>query len=154
MRRAAAVVGAGVNGQAVARTFLARGRKVAIHDVDRARAEAAAGEGSAPTSPIARRRARGGRRRHGHAGQERAFRRGFARPGQHVSLMGADGPDKGEIAPSSSLAPTSSATTAGQASHAGDVAHAVDAGLVARERGDGDGRVLAGEDRAAAPPTR
>src|SRR5437870_966915 len=39
-----AVIGAGVNGRAVARTFLARGRAVAIHDVDAARAEAAAAE--------------------------------------------------------------------------------------------------------------
>ena len=39
-----AVIGAGVNGKAVARTFLARGRAVAIHDVNTARAEAAAEE--------------------------------------------------------------------------------------------------------------
>src|SRR5216110_992298 len=38
----AAVVGAGVNGQAAARTFLARGRAVALWDVDRERVEAAA----------------------------------------------------------------------------------------------------------------
>src|SRR5439155_22794906 len=36
----AAVVGAGVNGQAAARTFLARGRAVALWDVDRERVEA------------------------------------------------------------------------------------------------------------------
>src|SRR5213596_1822044 len=40
----ASVVGAGVNGQAAARTFLARGRDVALWDVDTARAEAAAAE--------------------------------------------------------------------------------------------------------------
>src|SRR5581483_10143423 len=40
----AAVIGAGVNGRAAARTFLARGRRVAIWDVDRARAESAAAE--------------------------------------------------------------------------------------------------------------
>src|SRR2546428_13679403 len=40
----AAVVGAGVNGQAAARTFLARGREVALWDVDEARAAAAASE--------------------------------------------------------------------------------------------------------------
>src|SRR6266480_2290142 len=39
-----AIVGAGVNGQAAARTFLARGRAVALWDVDRERAEAAAAE--------------------------------------------------------------------------------------------------------------
>src|SRR5216110_3901448 len=40
--KTAAVVGAGVNGLAVARTFLARGRAVALWDVDRERVEAAA----------------------------------------------------------------------------------------------------------------
>ena len=40
----AAVIGAGVNGQAAARTFLARGRAVAIFDVDARRAEQAAAE--------------------------------------------------------------------------------------------------------------
>ena len=40
----AAVVGAGVNGRAAARTFLARGRDVLIWDVDPARSEAAAVE--------------------------------------------------------------------------------------------------------------
>src|SRR6188472_4473685 len=38
----AAVIGAGVNGEAAARTFLARGRSVLLWDVDRARAEAVA----------------------------------------------------------------------------------------------------------------
>ena len=40
----AAVIGAGVNGQAAARTFLARARAVAIFDVDNQRAEHVAGE--------------------------------------------------------------------------------------------------------------
>src|SRR6266581_2233254 len=39
---AAAVVGAGVNGRAAARTFLARGRAVALWDVDEGRARGAA----------------------------------------------------------------------------------------------------------------
>src|SRR5918999_633755 len=40
----AAVVGAGVNGRAVARTFVARGRDVVVWDVDRSRAESVAAE--------------------------------------------------------------------------------------------------------------
>src|SRR5881398_1463986 len=40
----AAVIGAGVNGRAAARTFLARGRAVSIWDVDAGRAAAAAAE--------------------------------------------------------------------------------------------------------------
>ncbi len=38
------MIGAGVNGRAAARTFLARGREVAIYDVDARRAEQAAAE--------------------------------------------------------------------------------------------------------------
>src|SRR6185436_314408 len=38
----AAVVGAGVNGEAAARTFVARGRRVLLWDVDRSRAESVA----------------------------------------------------------------------------------------------------------------
>src|SRR5438034_11255654 len=40
----AAVVGAGVNGRAAARTFLARGREVALWDIDSGRAAASAEE--------------------------------------------------------------------------------------------------------------
>ncbi len=40
----AAVIGAGVNGRAVARTFAARGRDVLVHDVDEARARGVADE--------------------------------------------------------------------------------------------------------------
>src|SRR6188472_2997874 len=41
---AAAVIGAGVNGRAVVRTFVARGRRVLLYDVDAERARAAAAE--------------------------------------------------------------------------------------------------------------
>src|SRR2546422_2026119 len=47
----AAVVGAGVNGRAAARTFLARGRPVLLYDLDPVRAENVAGElGARPAS--------------------------------------------------------------------------------------------------------
>jgi alanine dehydrogenase len=94
----AAVVGAGVNGQAAARTFLARGRDVALWDVDRRRGEAAADELGAPVA---------GSREEALAadllvtmtpGHEVLLPAGSLRPGQHVSLMGADGPGKAEIA--------------------------------------------------------
>ncbi len=53
--RSAAVIGAGVNGKAAARTFLARGRSVAIFDVDAQRAEQAAAELGADVSDSPRR---------------------------------------------------------------------------------------------------
>ena len=93
----AAVIGAGVNGRAAARTFVARGRDVLIYDVDAERAQAAADELGAKVAT----------RDEALAadvvvtvtpGKEIVFGEGSLRPGQHVSLMGADGPGKAEIA--------------------------------------------------------
>jgi alanine dehydrogenase len=93
----AAVVGAGVNGIAAAKTFVARGREVGLYDVDRERAEGAAIEIGARVVD----------RNEALAadllvtmtpGHEILFPEGSLRPGQHVSLMGADGPGKAEIA--------------------------------------------------------
>ena len=94
----AAVIGAGINGKAAARTFAARGRQPLLWDVDEKRAESAAAEigGSVATS-----------RDEALAadlvvtvtpGHELLLREGSLRPGQHASLMGADGPGKAEIA--------------------------------------------------------
>src|SRR3989440_8679964 len=47
----AAVIGAGVNGEAAARTFVARGRRVLIWDLDRSRAEAVAERVGAESAP-------------------------------------------------------------------------------------------------------
>ena len=47
----AGVIGAGVNGRAAARTFLARGRRVSIWDVDDARAQQVAAELGAEVAP-------------------------------------------------------------------------------------------------------
>src|SRR5207247_4579757 len=48
---AAAVIGAGVNGRAVTRTFVARGRDVLLWDVDSSRAHSAAEEIGATVAP-------------------------------------------------------------------------------------------------------
>ncbi len=92
-----AVVGAGVNGKAAARTFIARGREVMLYDVDPERAASAAGELGARAVP--RDEALGAdllvTMTPGH---EILLREGSLQPGQHVSLMGADGPGKAEIA--------------------------------------------------------
>jgi alanine dehydrogenase len=94
----AAVIGAGVNGKAAARTFLARGRDVLLWDVSAERARAAAEELGA--------RAASSREEAFAAevlvtvtpGHEVLLPEDSLRPGQHVSLMGADGPGKAEIA--------------------------------------------------------
>jgi ornithine cyclodeaminase/alanine dehydrogenase-like protein (mu-crystallin family) len=93
----AAVVGAGVNGKAAARTFLARGRQVMLYDVDPERAASAAEELGARV--VTREEALGAdllvTMTPGH---EILLPEGSLQPGQHVSLMGADGPGKAEIA--------------------------------------------------------
>ena len=127
----AAVIGAGVNGRAVLRTFVARGRDVLIYDVDAERARAAADEvGATATS-----------RDEALAavvivtvtpGKELVFGEGSLRPGQHVSLMGADGPGKAEIAVAEMTRVRMFCDDWEQASHAGDLAAAVEAGILTR----------------------
>jgi ornithine cyclodeaminase/alanine dehydrogenase-like protein (mu-crystallin family) len=140
-----AVIGAGVNGKAVARTFLARGRAVAIHDVDTARAEAAAEELGADVATSQEDAVAADVVATVTPGKNVLFREGSLRAGQHVSLMGADGPDKSEIAAAELARVSVFCDDYGQASHAGDLAHAVEAGLLAREHVTELGPVLTGE---------
>jgi alanine dehydrogenase len=140
----AAVIGAGVNGEAAARTFVARGRAVLIWDVDRARAET-----------VAERLGAGVAGSHEEAlaadvvvtvtpGRDVVLGEGSLRPGQHASLMGADGPGKAEIAVEELARVRVFCDDWEQASHNGDLVHAVDAGVLAREEVTQLGDVLAG----------
>jgi alanine dehydrogenase len=138
------VIGAGVNGKAVARTFLARGRAVAIHDLDRARAETAAGEIGAEVADSLEDALAAHVVATVTPGKHVLFREGSLRAGQHVSLMGADGPDKSEIAGAELARVSVFCDDWEQASHAGDLAHAVEAGLLSRERVTELGAVLTG----------
>jgi ornithine cyclodeaminase/alanine dehydrogenase-like protein (mu-crystallin family) len=143
-RGTAAVIGAGVNGKAAARTFLARGREVVLWDVDPARAEAAAEELGA--------RAAGSRDEALAAdllvtvtpGNEVLLPEGSLRSGQHVSLMGADGPGKTEIAAEELARASVFCDDWEQASHNGELAHAVEAGSLGREDVTDLGAVLVG----------
>jgi len=140
---AAAVIGAGVNGRAVVRTFVARDRRVLLYDVDAERARAAADELGAEAvsqdealaadvvvtvTP----------------GREIVFSEGSLRAGRHVSLMGADGPGKAEIAVEEMARVRMFSDDWEQASHNGDLAHAVEAGRVTRDDVTQLGDVLAG----------
>jgi alanine dehydrogenase len=163
---AAAVIGAGVNGRAVVRTLVARGRRALLYDVDAERARAAAAElGAEAVLP-------------GEAlaadvvvtvtpGREIVFPEGSLRTGQHVSLMGADGPGKAEIAveemarvrmfsddweqagPNRTFDPSARVRVFcddwQQASHNGDLAHAVEAGVITRDDVTELGDVLTGK---------
>jgi len=147
----AAVIGAGVNGEATAQTFLARGRSVQLWDIDRARTEAVAERIGAEVAP--------GRDEALAAdllvtvtpGRNILLEEGSLRPGQHASLMGADGPGKAEIAVeelarvrvfcddweqvgTNGIRPRGRiyADDWEQASHNGDLVHAVEAGVLTR----------------------
>src|SRR2546423_8550156 len=159
----AAVVGVGVNGKAAARTFLALGRSIALWDVDRERVEAAAGELGASVAGSEEEALAADLLVTVTPGHEMLLPEGTLRPGQHVSLMGADGPGKAEIAvaelartrddwehsrPSGILNPKTRvrlfADDWDQASHNGDLAHAVEAGAITQDDVTQLGDVLAG----------
>ena len=69
---------------------------------------------------------------------------GALRAGQHVSLMGADGPGKAEIAVAELARVRVFCDDWEQASHNGDLVHAVEAGVLTREGVTELGAVLAG----------
>jgi ornithine cyclodeaminase/alanine dehydrogenase-like protein (mu-crystallin family) len=142
---AAAVVGAGVNGKAAARTFMARGQEVALWDVDPARAEAAAEEVGARVASSREEALSADRLVTVTPGNEVLLPEGSLRPGQHVSLIGADGPGKAEIAVEELERARVFCDDWEQASHGGELAAAVSAGLVTKERVTVLGAVLAGE---------
>jgi alanine dehydrogenase len=148
----AAVIGAGVNGEAAAQTFIARGRHVQLWDIDRARTELVAERIGADVAP--------GRDEALAAdllvtvtpGRSILLEEGLLRPGQHASLMGADGPGKAEIAVEElarvrvfcddwEQGVTNGTPGRGriyaddweQASHNGDLAHAVEAAVLTRD---------------------
>ncbi len=160
----AAVIGAGVNGEAAARTFLARGRAVALYDVDRARAEGVAERIGADAAESREQALAADIVVTVTPGREILYEQNSLRPGQHVSLMGADGPGKQEIATkelgrvrvfcddweqggTNGIRPRGRiyADDWEQASHNGDLVHAVEAGLLSRNDVAQLGDVLIGK---------
>ncbi|HSO01273.1 MAG TPA: ornithine cyclodeaminase family protein [Gaiellaceae bacterium] len=140
----AAVVGTGVNGRACARSLKALGREVTLWDVDAERAHAvAAGLGVGVAS--SRDEALG-------AdvvvtvtpGKRILLPEGSLRPGQHVSLMGADGPGKAEIAVEEMRRTSIYCDEWEQASHGGELAAAVATGELTRDDVTELGAVLIG----------
>jgi ornithine cyclodeaminase/alanine dehydrogenase-like protein (mu-crystallin family) len=78
-------------------------------------------------------------------GREVLYPEGSLRPGQHVSLIGADGPGKAEIAAAELGRARLFCDDWEQASHGGELAAGVEAGTVARDDVTQLGAVLAGE---------
>ena len=140
----AAVIGAGVNGEAAARTFIARGRHVELWDIDRTRAEEVAERVGAEVAA--------GREEALAAdllvtvtpGRQVVLDEGSLLRGQHASLMGADGPGKAEIAVAELERVRVFCDDWEQASHNGDLVHAVEAGVLARDDVSQLGDVLIG----------
>lgn len=142
----AAVIGVGVNGRAAARTLIARGRRLLLWDVDPERARRTADDLGADVA---------GSREEALAadvlvtvtpGREPLLVDGTLQAGQHVSLMGADGPGKAEATDGELGRARLFCDDWEQASHGGELAHAVAAGRVRREDVTELGRVLAGLD--------
>jgi ornithine cyclodeaminase/alanine dehydrogenase-like protein (mu-crystallin family) len=141
----ATVFGAGVNGRATARTFVSLGREVLLWDVDEKRARDAAEELGTGVA--------GSRKEALEAdvvvtvtpGREVLFPGGSLRAGQHVSLMGADGPGKAEIAVDEIGRVHVFCDDWEQASHNGDLAHAVETGAITQDDVTELGAVLTGQ---------
>jgi ornithine cyclodeaminase/alanine dehydrogenase-like protein (mu-crystallin family) len=138
------VIGAGVNGQAAARTFLARGRHVMLWDVDEQRAHAAAEALGAGMAESREQAVGADLLVTVTPGHEVLLDEGSLQPGQHVSLLGADGPGKAEIALAELLRTRVFCDDWEQASHNGELAHAVATGAISQSDATQLGDVLAG----------
>jgi ornithine cyclodeaminase/alanine dehydrogenase-like protein (mu-crystallin family) len=128
--RTAAVVGAGVNGRAAARTFLARGRDVVLWDVDPSRAAAIAESLGAEVASSREAALAADLLVTVTPGRDVLLDDDTLVPGQHVSLMGADGPGKAEATDGALARARLFCDDWPQASHGGELAHGVEAGVV------------------------
>jgi alanine dehydrogenase len=140
----AAVIGTGVNGKAAARTFLARGRAAMVWDVNEERARAAAEELGATLAPSKEEALAADLVVTVTPGREPLYGEGSLRPGQHLSLMGADGPGKTEIDLHELARLHVFCDDWTQASHTGELQHAAKQGLLSEEDVTPLGHVLAG----------
>jgi ornithine cyclodeaminase/alanine dehydrogenase-like protein (mu-crystallin family) len=139
-----AVIGCGVNGAETVRMLVAHGVTPLVWDLDEARRRVVAERLGAHVAPNA-----------GEAlacevvvtvtpGAEVLYPEGSLEPGQHVSLMGADGPGKAEVAIEELRRAHLFCDDWEQASHGGELAAAVAAGVVERDDVTELGAVLVG----------
>jgi len=145
-----AVIGLGVNGAETVRMFRARGAEPLVWDVDPERLTASAQElGARPAESLEQALAADSVVTV-TPGREILFRSGSLRPGQHVSLMGADGPGKAEVAVEELARASVFCDDWKQASHGGELAAGVAAGVLRRDDVTQLGDVLAGDSRGRA----
>jgi alanine dehydrogenase len=140
----AAVVGAGVNGEAAAQTFVARGVDVMLWDIHPARTASVAERIGARVASSREEALAADLVVTVTPGREIVLGEGSLRRGQHASLMGADGPGKAEIAVEELARVRVFCDDWEQASHNGDLVHAVEAGVVNQDDVSQLGDVLIG----------
>jgi alanine dehydrogenase len=140
-----AVIGCGVNGAETARMLVAHGATPLVWDIDEQRRDfvaerlglrAAASAAEALTCEVVITVT---------PGAEVLYPDHSLEPGQHVSLMGADGPGKAEVSVGELGRAHVFCDDWEQASHSGELAGAVQAGVIARDDVTELGAVLAGE---------
>ena len=139
------VVGCGVNGAETVRMLVAHGRSPLVWDVDRERREGVAEQFGARVAETLEHAAGSDVVITVTPGKTILFPPGSLRGGQHVSLMGADGPGKAEVAVDELSRARLFCDDWEQASHGGELAAGVTAGVVTRNRVTDIGRVLTGE---------
>lgn len=139
-----AVVGCGVNGAETARMLVARGAAPLVWDVDEERRRAVAELLDVSVAGSAEEALRCDVVVTVTPGAEPLYREGALRPGQHVSLMGADGPGKAEVAIEELRRSHLFCDDWEQASHGGELAGVFAAGLVSRDDVTQLGDVLRG----------
>jgi alanine dehydrogenase len=139
-----AVVGCGVNGAETARMLVSLGRRPDVWDLDAARGASVAEELGIDVASSAEEALASDVVATVTPGHEVLYAEGSLRPGQHVSLMGADGPGKAEVAIEELLRTRLFCDDWEQASHGGELAGAVSAGVVSRADVTELGSVLLG----------
>jgi ornithine cyclodeaminase/alanine dehydrogenase-like protein (mu-crystallin family) len=139
-----AVVGCGVNGAETVRMLVAHGRTPVVWDVDETRRRFVADHLGAEVADSLEEALARDVVVTVTPGRDVLFPEGSLRAGQHVSLMGADGPGKAEIATSELGRARLFCDDWAQASHGGELAAGVASGLVSRDDVTEIGAVLAG----------
>jgi alanine dehydrogenase len=139
-----AVVGAGVNGAETVRMLVAHGATPLVWDVDETRREAIAERLGARAASSAEEALACEVVVTVTPGSTALYPAGSLQAGQHVSLMGADGPGKAEVAVEELARAHLFCDDWEQASHGGELTAAVEAGAVTRADVTSLGAVLAG----------
>jgi ornithine cyclodeaminase/alanine dehydrogenase-like protein (mu-crystallin family) len=140
-----AVIGCGPNGAETARMLVAHGATPLVWDLDEGRRRFVAERLGARVATSAEEALRCEVVVTVTPGAVPLYPEGSLEPGQHVSLMGADGPGKNEVAPEELHRAHLFCDDWEQASHGGELATAVASGLVSRGQVTELGTVLSGE---------